>query len=882
MKKAKIIPLLFALGLSLTACNVNEPVTGPMGPTGPEGPTGVTGPTGPQGDTGVTGPQGPQGDKGDTGPTGPQGPQGDTGVTGPTGPQGDKGDTGPQGPQGEPGKDGSSMHTGHGAPSSDLGKPGDSYVDLDSWDYYVKGENGWVKEGNIKGEDGSDYEREVHTVTFETSGGTVIGSQQVLHGEKAKKPADPVKQGQTFLGWSYLGEPWYFNGGSVTEDMTIVAEWDYSFDSIKELVRSATGASLELTEYGSTSTSSHLWGKNEYGRTYASTEVESWSGTPVTTYYAFDETGVPYSYQIKSGALTKNSNTLSAASFDGKGHYIMGTQYFGVPGYIDILENYFELNTNKSNYHKGNTYYLDHFYTQYGSNNLLQLKLDLIYNNGVFEGVDAEYTNYYSYQLVEDVELGIWYPADDVTAQPTIDKYRYSFEESKLTLPYLMSDFRYTSFDILNNSNNEVITSGYKIDNGATTTLKMGNGSPNSANYQFDIPTVKVLPSSTGAATVSFNSYNGTFSVNATALGTLDLEVKTKNVTKTLNLEIIAPAATGINMKTYTAPSYAGGAYSNAAINGPVTILEGGSVLMGAQIVPNGAAQEYTLTCDNADVTIELEAENVKTYGLSYTYINVDVYKVSCNKPGTYTLTATAVNDPSITGTVTLEVQALPTVEEVTSQTWWHYYGGNGRKVTENIRIEFAPNEDANIGKVTIYDRFTNQNEGSMSAEEKLITLTHDYSFDKATRKFSLSTNNAAEPYYLEVTADYKGIKIVDPRAEDGGLKIAGFTTQVYTPTVYLIAEWFEDSPSPLGGITLMINSTRGQWNYEVAFDYTTVVNEDGSISVNIAESSKNTICRGMGLDSIISLELNNTYSKLTLTYVEGGVTKTTTFSNGF
>lgn len=72
-----------------------------------------------------------------------------------TGPQGPQGEAGPQGPQGEPGpagKDGASFFTGKGMPSNDLGKVGDSYLDLtsDEWGFYVKGEGGWKLMGCIE------------------------------------------------------------------------------------------------------------------------------------------------------------------------------------------------------------------------------------------------------------------------------------------------------------------------------------------------------------------------------------------------------------------------------------------------------------------------------------------------------------------------------------------------------------------------------------------------------------------------------------------------------------------------------------------------------------------------------------------------------------
>ena len=65
-------------------------------------------------------------------------------VVGPQGEQGIQGEVGPQGPQGEPGKDGTSLLTGNGEPTSTIGIVGDSYIDLDTWSFYIKTTNGWV------------------------------------------------------------------------------------------------------------------------------------------------------------------------------------------------------------------------------------------------------------------------------------------------------------------------------------------------------------------------------------------------------------------------------------------------------------------------------------------------------------------------------------------------------------------------------------------------------------------------------------------------------------------------------------------------------------------------------------------------------------------
>ena len=115
------------------------------------------------------------------------------------------------------------MLTGNGAPSSELEKDGDSYINLSNWDYYVKENGSWVLKGNIKG---ADVDTIYHTVAFDSNGGDqTYDSQTIKHGEKVAKPTDPTRLGYEILNWSYQGEVWSFVGHSVTEDMTLTANW---------------------------------------------------------------------------------------------------------------------------------------------------------------------------------------------------------------------------------------------------------------------------------------------------------------------------------------------------------------------------------------------------------------------------------------------------------------------------------------------------------------------------------------------------------------------------------------------------------------------------------------------------------------------------------
>ncbi len=73
----------------------------------------------------------------------------------------------------------------------------------------------------------------VHTVTFDSSGGTQIKTQHIRDGEAAQKPWDPHKEGFTFIEWQYNGEAFDFST-AITGDITLVAS--YSADEGTDIV----------------------------------------------------------------------------------------------------------------------------------------------------------------------------------------------------------------------------------------------------------------------------------------------------------------------------------------------------------------------------------------------------------------------------------------------------------------------------------------------------------------------------------------------------------------------------------------------------------------------------------------------------------------------
>ena len=163
IKKIAVLPLI---ALRLTGCDFNRHDTSDVSV--------IKGDKGDEGDPGLPGKDGNLLLTGEGTPSSSLGKDGDSYVNTLTwdyytkadgkwikagnikGEKGNKGDVGAKGNPGLPGKDGNIILTGKGAPSSLLGKDGDSYVDTQTWDYYTKSNGKWTKTGNFKGGNGDN------------------------------------------------------------------------------------------------------------------------------------------------------------------------------------------------------------------------------------------------------------------------------------------------------------------------------------------------------------------------------------------------------------------------------------------------------------------------------------------------------------------------------------------------------------------------------------------------------------------------------------------------------------------------------------------------------------------------------------------------------
>ena len=73
----------------------------------------------------------------------------------------------------------------------------------------------------------------LHTVKFNSNGGTYISDVEVRHGQKISEPAAPTRENYIFLYWENNNRRWLFTSKEITEDITLSALWISAADLFK-------------------------------------------------------------------------------------------------------------------------------------------------------------------------------------------------------------------------------------------------------------------------------------------------------------------------------------------------------------------------------------------------------------------------------------------------------------------------------------------------------------------------------------------------------------------------------------------------------------------------------------------------------------------------
>lgn len=104
----------------------------------------------------------------------------------------------------------------------DENKPVEKFIKGGIFSQEVAAENCVEGYRSVKNDDGTYTVSNIYTVSFDVEG---VPSQQVVYGQKATKPADPVKDGYKFVCWM-SGDVEYDFSIPVTMDLELKAKWE--------------------------------------------------------------------------------------------------------------------------------------------------------------------------------------------------------------------------------------------------------------------------------------------------------------------------------------------------------------------------------------------------------------------------------------------------------------------------------------------------------------------------------------------------------------------------------------------------------------------------------------------------------------------------------
>ena len=141
----------------------------------------------------------------------------------------------------------------------------------------------------------------IHTVTFNSNGGTEIAPKEVVSGLKIKAPSTPTKDKYLFRGWyedDTFSIPFDFNNTPITSDMTLYAKWEAA-NSINEI---------------------RLAGDFQYGTVPVGT-LPSFNPRTTTDSITIDKVNSNWEYKMQNGGWSGFGSETPTAVNDGKTNY---------------------------------------------------------------------------------------------------------------------------------------------------------------------------------------------------------------------------------------------------------------------------------------------------------------------------------------------------------------------------------------------------------------------------------------------------------------------------------------------------------------------------------------------------------------------------------
>ena len=535
--------------------------------------------------------------------------------------------------------------------------------------------------------------------------------------------------------------------------------------TIDDIVAAAAKADITKIAGGKlTTTSESEWSDEggdvtvsdyDYGTGVFHMTGSDWSGD-YDLYLVYDTDGSIVAIKRNSeNELSRDTVTYEIASLPFMNYLGYGTTAYGAEGLVQALAYTAKTDPNndlKTSY--SNDTYNFSFGCPYSSWYYYTVNVSFVIDDGAMTNAGVEIVKYGSDAFVTDDENGTTSLVEDASFEErTLYTVEQTVGERTFTSPYNLDDFAATSYT-LTDANDVPLDDIFTMESGDFTKLKMTSVLPATTNFAFDTPKITVT-GGTGLS-VTFGSYDGpTLYFDASETGNYTVEIKTRKVTKTLNVVVEAPKPTSVSLAYYSAsPS----GYNWAEITDKsLKAYVGVNYYLAPTVSPYSANQSLNVTVDGEEGGYTLTETGIYLYSGSTTPVNT--YAFNATKAGTYSVSFTSAVDDTIGYTVIITVSETPSFKDVLGEDCGFAYRDGGQ-VKYTFSFGFDDETGAN-GSVSIKDV---QNDKTESATYSIVKsdatgmynfeLTHD-SGDDLISSFELALAPDFTPYISIVYGEY-------------------------------------------------------------------------------------------------------------------------------
>ena len=479
-------------------------------------------------------------------------------------------------------------------------------------------------------------------------------------------------------------------------------------------------------------------------------------GSAYDLYLIYDTDGSVVAIKKNSdGELSKPYTTYDIAALPFTNYLGYTLSAYTAEGFVQSLASVAQANANKDlqvgfsndayNFSFGYLYSSWYYYT---------VDVSFVINDGALTNVDATIIQWGSDAFITDDELGTTSLIADASYS---NRTTYSVEQDVGTRtfvnPYDLDSFAVTDYTLVD-SEGTPLDDIYTMTADGFGKLKITSMTPSTANLDFDTPTITVS-GGTGLSAY-YGSYDGpTIYLSPSAAGNYTVEIKTKKVTKTLNVIVEAPKPTKVSLAYYSvSPS----GYNWAEITDKsLKAYVGVNYYLAPTVSPYSANQDLNVTVDGDEDGYTITKTDIYTYEGSTT--PVSTYAFNATKAGTYSVSFTSAVDDTIGYTVIITVSETPSFKDVLGEDCGFAYRDGGQ-VKYTFSFGFT-DEAGSTGTVSIKDVQNDKTESATYSIVKSETtgmynfeLTHD-SGDDLISSFELALAPDFTPYISIAYGEY-------------------------------------------------------------------------------------------------------------------------------